>query len=449
MAQTEAESQASLAQSAARASYSPLYRNYVLAVLFFAYVVNVMDRGVLALLLEGIRHEFTLTDRQLGFLSGLPFALFYSTLGIPIAALADRATRRGVLAACCALWSAATAACGLASNFAMLVTSRAMTAVGEAGGTPPSHSLISDYFPRSTRATALSIYALGVPLGTMLGSLFGGWGNDLFGWRTTFMLVGAPGIVVALLVWVTVREPPRGLSELEARRAGPPAPPLSQVIGFLWHYPSFRHMCLAAGLHSVVWYAGSQLNGVFFQRAHGMTAAEAGSWLALSAGIGVVGTLLGGVLADKLSHYQNDRRWYMWVPGIATLVMVPFQFTSYLSNDLHLVIPSFIVMIVLASMFFGPSFAVSQSLATLRTRAVATSLLLFVQTFVGLGLGPFVAGSISEYLKPTVGLHDSMRWGLVLVGLVNLWAAAHYFVGARTIRQNLEQTEALNRAQTA
>jgi MFS family permease len=137
----------------------------------------------------------------------------------------------------------------------------------------------------------------------------------------------------------------------------------------------------------------------------------------------------------------------MWVPGIATLVMVPFQFLAYLSNDLTIAIPAFIVMIVLASMFFGPSFAVSQSLATLRTRAVATSLLLFVQTFVGLGLGPLVAGSISEHLKPIVGLHDSMRWGLVLVGLVNLWAAAHYFWGARTIRQNLEATEALNRAQ--
>jgi MFS family permease len=449
MAQTEADSQTDLAQRAANETFSPLYRNYVLGVLFLAYVVNVMDRGVLALLLEGIRHEFTLTDRQLGFLSGLPFALFYSTLGIPIAALADRSVRRNVLAGCCALWSAATAACGMAVNFTTLVTARALTAVGEAGGTPPSHSLISDYFTRSTRATALSIYALGVPVGTMLGSFLGGWGNDLFGWRMTFMLVGTPGVIIALLVWATVREPPRGLSDVAARSTGPPAPPLSSVVKFLWGYASFRHMCLAAGLHSVVWYAGSQLNAVFFQRSHAMTAAQAGSWLALFAGVGTVGTLLGGVLSDKISAWRNDRRWYMWVPGIATLVMVPFQFASYLSNDLQIVIPSFIVMIVLASMFFGPSFAVSQSLATLRTRAVATSLLLFVQTFVGLGLGPFVAGAISEHLKPTVGLHESMRYGLVLVGLVNLWAAAHYFIGAKTIRQNLEATEALNRAQTA
>jgi MFS family permease len=448
MAQTEADSQAALGPAAAE-RFSPLYRNYVLGALFLTYVVNVMDRGVLALLLEGIRREFTLTDRQLGFLSGLPFAFFYSTLGIPIAVLADRSSRRAVLAGCCALWSVATASCGMALNFGSLVVARALTAVGEAGGTPPSHSLISDYFARSTRATALSIYALGVPVGTMLGNLLGGWGNDLVGWRMTFILVGAPGLLVSLLVLTTVREPPRGLSEVRPSVAGPPAPPLIDVMKFLWGYASFRHMCLAAGLHSVVWYAGSQLNAVFFQRSHDMSASEAGGWLALFAAVGAVGTLLGGFLSDKLSALRGDRRWYMWVPGIATLVMVPFQFTSYLANDLHIVIPSFMVMVILASMFFGPSFAVSQSLATLRTRAVSTSLLLFVQTFVGLGLGPFVAGSISEYLKPTVGMHESMRWGLVVVGLANLWAAAHYFLGARTIRQNLAATEALNRAQAA
>ena len=431
------------AASTQSASFSTAYRYYVLVVLILGYVVNVMDRGVLALLLESIRHEFTLKDWQIGLLSGLPFAFFYATLGVPIAALADRSIRKNVLAACCALWSAATAACGMASNFVLLIGARALTGVGEAGGTPPSHSLISDYFKRSSRATALSFYALGVPLGTMLGNFLGGWGNDHVGWRMTFILVGAPGLVVGLLIWATVREPPRGLSEAEVKNTSA-APPLWDVVKFLWRYPSFRHQCLAAGLHSVVWYAGSQLNGVFFQRSHDMTSTEAGSWLAMMALIGTVGTLLGGFLADRISALKNDRRWYMWVPGIATLVMVPFQFVSYLSNDLFLVIPCFSVMIVLASMFFGPSFAVSQSLATLRTRAVATSLLLFVQTFIGLGLGPLVAGTISDYLKPTVGIHDSMRWGLVIVGMVNLWAAAHYFVGARTIRQNWATTEELN-----
>jgi len=447
MAQTAADSQAMVKQ-AASASYSPAYRYYVLFILFLTYAVNVLDRGVLGILLDSIRHEYTLSDLQLGLLSGLAFAFFYSTLGLPIAYIADRSVRRNVLAVCCALWSVATAACGMASNFAMLLGFRALTGVGEAGGTPPSHSLISDYFSRSTRATALAFYALGVPLGTMLGNLIGGRGNDAFGWRTTFIIAGIPGIVMALLVWLTVREPPRGMSELD-RVSRVQAPPMLEGLKFLWGYPSFRHMCLAAGLHSVVWYAGSQLNASFFRRAHEMTAAQAGDLLAMFALIGAVGTFLGGVLSDWLATRRNDRRWYMWVPGIATLVMVPFQFTSYLSNDLHVVVPSFIVMIVFASMFFGPSFAVSQMLGTLRTRALATAVLLFVQTFVGLGIGPLVAGAISDYLMPTAGMHDSLRYALVIVGLANIWACGHYMWGARTIRENVANSEALNRAQAA
>jgi MFS family permease len=447
MAQTEADSQAMVAK-AASASYSPAYRYYVLVILFLTYAVNVLDRGVLGILLDSIRHEFTLSDLQLGLLSGLTFAFFYSTLGIPLAYLSDRSVRRNVLAACCGLWSVATAACGMAGSFGSLLAARAMTGVGEAGGTPPSHSLISDYFSRSTRATALAFYALGVPLGTMLGNLIGGRGNDVFGWRTTFIIAGIPGIVMALLVWLTVREPPRGMSELQ-RASKVEAPPLLDGLKFLWSYPSYRHMCLAAGLHSIVWYAGSQLNASFFRRAHEMTAGQAGDLLALVALIGAVGTFLGGVLSDWMSAKKKDRRWYMWVPGIATLVMVPFQFTSYLSDDLRVVVPSFIVMIVLASMFFGPSFAVSQMLGTLRTRALATSILLFVQTFVGLGLGPLVAGAISDYLMPTAGMHNSLRYALVIVGLANIWAWGHYMWGARTIRENFAQTEALNRAQAA
>ncbi|HEU4624785.1 MAG TPA: MFS transporter [Steroidobacteraceae bacterium] len=447
MSQTETDAQAVAARAAATSTHSAAYRYYVLGVLFLTYAVNVMDRGVLGVLLESIKHEFALNDLQIGFLSSLPFAFFYATLGIPIAALADRTIRRNVLAACCALWSLATAACGLAVNFGTLLAGRALTGVGEAGGTPPSHSLISDYFSRATRATALSIYALGVPLGTMLGNFIAGRGNDHFGWRTTFILAGLPGLVTALLVWLTIREPPRGMAELGPRQTKVPAPPLGEGLRFLWSYPSFRHMCVAAGLHSVVWYAGSQLNGSFFRRVHEMSAQDAGDWLALFALLGSIGTFLGGLLADRLATRNNDRRWYMWVPGIATLVMVPLQFSSYLSGNLTVVIPSFVFMTILASMFFGPSFAVSQLVGTLRTRALATSVLLFVQTFVGLGLGPLVAGALSNSMAASIGESASLRYALVIVGLANIWATAHYMIGARTIRENIAKTEALNRAE--
>jgi MFS family permease len=178
-----------------------------------------------------------------------------------------------------------------------------------------------------------------------------------------------------------------------------------------------------------------------------MTPTDAGDWLALFALFGTAGTFLGGLLADRLSSRKNDRRWYMWVPGIATLVMVPFQFASYLSGNLSIVIPSFVLMTMFASMFFGPSFAVSQMLGTLRTRALATSILLFVQTFVGLGLGPLVAGALSNSMASSFGEATSLRYALVIVGLANIWATAHYIIGARTIRENVASTEAINRAE--
>jgi predicted MFS family arabinose efflux permease len=298
--------------------------------------------------------------------------------------------------------------------------------------------LISDYFPPGKRATALSIFALGVPLGGMLGNFLGGWGNELFGWRQAFVLTGLPGLAVALLIRFTVREPKRGQAdEIPAHVAKANAPPIRDALVYLWHRPSFRHMSLAAALHSVAWYAGSSFNNSFFIRVHHMSTGEAGSWVALLLAIGGIGTLLGGYFADSLSIATGDRRWYMWVPGYATLAMVPFQFSSYLGSSLWVAIPSFSIMLILGSMFFGPSFAMSQGLATLRMRAVATSLVLFAQTLIGLGLGPFLVGVVSDHLRPAVGTH-SLAYGLVTVGLVNLWAAVHYFRGARTLRADLE-----------
>ena len=419
------------------------YWYYVLGLLTLCYVANVVDRSqVLAASLQAIKREFNATDAQLGILSGLPFAIFYSFLGIPIAALADRWSRRNVLAWSVALWSAATGVCGMAVNFGMLFVARVGTAIGEAGGSPPSHSLISDYFPKLKRGTAFSIYALAVPIGTSIGAYVGGWGNQHLGWRATFYLVGFPGILLGFLAWLTVIEPPRGYADFGGKAVEKTqAPPVAEVLSFMFRRASFVHLSLAAALHSTVWYASGAFNNAFFQRSHGMTALQAGSWISLFSAIGGAGTFIGGYLADRLSK-RGDRRWYLWVPGIATFLCVPFQFVAYLSPDLGLVLPMFGLMTFMAAVFFGPSFAMTQAIATLRMRSVATSLLLLVQTLIGQGIGPWLAGYISDQLAPSIG-RSSLRYSLVIVGLVNVWAALHYLIGARTLRQDLETTERL------
>lgn len=427
---------------------NPTYKGYVVAVLVLGYIFNVIDRGVLGILVEPIKAELQISDTAMGLLTGFAFAFFYSVMGVPIARLADRWSRVNVLALAITLWSIATALCGAAYNYLTLFLARSATGVGEAGGSPPSHSLISDYFPMSQRATALAVYAMSVPLGTSIGSFVSGWGNIYLGWRWTFVMVGLPGLLVALLVWLTVREPPRGYSDGPAARKKQPAPPFLDVFRFLLTRRSFMHMSLAAALHSVVWYAGSNWNAAFFIRSHDMNTGIAGNYLAIFALIGAIGSFTGGFLADKVSTKKNDKRWYMWVPAIACLAMVPFQFLSYLSPNMAVVVPSFSIMVVLASMFFGPSFAVAQSIATLRMRAVATSVLLFIQTIIGLSIGPFLVGLFSDLLQPTQGT-ASLRWSLVIVGLANIWAALHYFIGSRTYREDLVETAKLNQAAAA
>ena len=427
----------------------PNYRKYALGILLIGYIITFVDRSILSLLLEPIKLELALTDSQLGFLGGLAFAVFYTFLCIPIAALADRRSRVKILAVSMVIWSAMTAICGLANNFLTLLLARIGVGVGEAGASPPSHSLISDYFPIETRATALSIYALGIPLGTMIGSFVGGWGADTVGWRYTFFLVGVPGIIFAFIVWFTLREPPRGMSDikLDAPSAPPvntaPPPPVSTVLKLLWSKTSFRHLAFAAGLHAFVSYGAGTWNAPFFIRIHEMSLTDIGSILALIAGICAIGTFFGGYISDKLSDRTNDKRWYFWVPGIATLVMVPFQLVAYLYGGVWVVVASLMMVAILGNAYLGPSFAMTQALVSLRMRAVASAILLFVLNLIGMGLGPYFVGVLSDILTPDFGIY-SIRYAMCAAVLVNVWAACHYFIGARTMRGDLADTQEMN-----
>jgi MFS family permease len=422
---------------------NPTYQYYVLVVLVLGYIFNVIDRGALGILLQPIKQELHLSDAALGLLTGPAFAFFYSFLGVPIARLADRWSRVNVLAVSIALWTAATALCGAAYNYVSLFVFRCTTGIGEAGGSPPSHSLISDYFAGSKRATALAVYAMAVPVGTAIGNVVAGNTNVTLGWRWTFVIVGAPGLCVALLAWLTIKEPPRGYSDARKVKLREETPAFFEVFRYLLTRKSFVHMSVAAAAHSVMWYAGSNWNPSFFVRAHGMNTGVAGNYLATFALIGAIGSFAGGFLADRLSVRYDDRRWYMWVPAFACLSMVPFQFFAYLSPNLSVVVPTFTVMVVLASMFFGPSFAMGQSLATVRMRAMAASVLLFIQSMIGLTFGPWLVGLISNQLGNN---GTSLRYAMVIVGISNVWAAFHYYMGSRTYRQDLEATARLNTA---
>lgn len=422
--------------------YSTGYRKYALFVLLLGYIINFVDRSILAILIEPIKADLDLNDTQLGLLGGLAFALFYSTLGIPIAALADRWSRVKVLSIAIIIWSAMTAVCGLVSGFWQLLFARIGVGVGEAGASPPSHSLISDYFPLSTRATALSIYALGIPIGTMLGNAVGGWGADNIGWRYTFMLVGLPGVAIALLLLFTLREPPRGMSDEVVSKVEDEPPSMGTVLSFLWRKRSFRYMSLACGLHAFVSYGAGTWNPPFLVRIHELSNTETGGWLALIAGIGAIGTFGGGYLADKLYESSGNRRWYLWIPAIATLVMVPFQFLAYLHSDFAMVVVGLSIASILGPIYLGPAFAMTQALVGLRMRAVASAILLLVLNLVGMGLGPYFVGFMSDFFEPSYGIY-ALRWALCVSLVFNLVAAGLYFLGSRHVEQDITDTEKL------
>lgn len=423
----------------APASYSTSYTYYVLAVLFAAYAINALDRGVINLLLESIRAEFGATDTQLGLLTGMAFAAFYATFGIPIAALADRSNRRNILALAILLWSGTTALCGFAGGFLTLLLLRIGTAIGEAGGTPPSHSLIADFFPLHKRATALSIYATGIPVGMMFGNLLGGWGNDLIGWRGTLILAGLPGLLLVPIILLTLKEPPRGYADAAKAKAKAPAPPLFDVFRFLWQRKSFRHMSIACAFHAFVVYGAGTFTAAFFIRSHDLSSGQAGNIGALLTGIGVIGTFFGGVVADRLNNRFKDARWYLWVPAICMILSVPCQLIGYLHPSMTLIVPALLFAQVMGNSYFGPAFAMTQALASIRMRAVAASVLLFIQSLIGLGIGPVLVGTFSDLLSGWAG-EDSLRYGIAFVVLFNAWSALHYFLSSRTLRADLEST---------
>jgi len=415
------------------------YQWYVLILLTIVYVFNFIDRNILGILGQSIKDELGISDTAFGFLGGIAFAIFYTFMGIPIARLADKKSRKTILSVCLVIWSAMTAMCGFVQNFVHLVLCRIGVAVGEAGGSPPSHSMISDLFPEERRGTALGIYALGIPLGSAIGFLAGGWINELFGWRQAFLVVGIPGVLLALIVYATVREPPRGFSEVNRQREDE-APPLREVLNFLWSKRSFRYMSIAGALHAFVGSGVGLYIPMMFERSHGLGTGEIGTWLFVLGFFGMVGTFGAGWLCDRMG--QGDRRWYLWIPGIATMAHVPFAAFTYLYHDPQIALAVYAMAYILGHAYLAPMFALTQAMVGVRMRALAASILIFILNIIGLGLGPQITGILSDVLFAWTDLGpDALRWAMLMVLAFNVISAVLYMFASKFLLKDLPRPE--------
>ena len=413
---------------------SKFTRNYTLGVLVLIYASSHIDRQIVSILAESIKQDLLLSDTQLGFLIGLSFALFYATLGIPIAILADRYSRRNIIAAAVIIWSGMTALSGLAANFTQLALARIGVGIGEAGSSPRSHSMITDMFPLESRGAAMGIYAAGINLGILVGFLVGGFIDEWYGWRMAFFIVGIPGIFLGLLLLTTVREP---------ARTQPPRPlsrnylsEISQTFLLMMSIRSLRHIVIGCTLVVFVGYGTTYWNGVYFRRIHGLSPAEAGTLLALIGGIiGGIGTFTGGWLADKLA--RRDKRFYVWLTAGVKLLLAPFVAWFYLTTDIVVARWLLAILAFFGGFYLSVSFAMTQSLLPATRRALGAAILLFCINILGLGLGPLLVGMMSDAFSPTYG-QQSLRYALLLVSFLNIWGSIHYYLAGHTLAADLE-----------
>jgi predicted MFS family arabinose efflux permease len=406
---------------------------YTLGLLLTIYVVNNIDRQIMYILVEPVKAEFALSDAQIGLLVGGAFAIFYTLAGFPIARLADRFNRRNIIALALVVWSAMTVVSGMAASFSQLLIARVGVGVGEAGCTPPAHSILSDSFPLERRASAISIYSLGVPIGTLFGLAAGGYLAQELGWRTAFWLVGAPGLLLALVTRWTLEEPVRGGFDPKAD-AG--VEPLGVVLAFMASLPSFRHMLMGTAVQTLFLAAAATFHSSFLQRVHGLSLAEAGLKLGLIAGlVGGSSVLLAGFAADRLG--LRDLRWHWWLPALGALISTPFSIVAYTTDDPNWAVAMIACATLGNHMYSGLGHAVMQGLVKPRMRAMTSATALFVMNLVGFGLGPIVLGVVSD----AFGGEGQVRYALLSLIACLLWASIHYALGARTYRIDLAAKE--------
>lgn len=407
----------------------------MLGILLVVYIFNFLDRQIVNILAEPIRRDLHLSDTQIGLMTGIAFALFYTVLGLPIARYADRpgTDRAKLIAGALAIWSGMTAVCGLAQNFGQLLLARIGVGVGEAGCTPAAHSLIADSVPPERRASALAFYALGIPIGSLLGMVIGGILADTIGWRKAFLFVGTPGLLLAVMVILFLRDP-RHKQVLNARKPAVPVLGMGVAIKSLLLSRTYVLLLAAGSAASFLSYGKSTWTTIFFQRTHGLSASEVGSWFGIGGGIaGIAGTILGGWLADR--YGKIDRRHVMTAPAIGMAIAAPMAYAAYFMTDWRLALGLLLLPTLLNSLYYGPTYSSAQGLVPLQARAMASAALLFCQNLIGLGLGPLFFGMLSDWFKPMAG-EESVRW--VLYGAAWLGLIPAFFFWRCSLRLNAD-----------
>ncbi len=413
---------------------SPRYRLVVLAMLVLVYTFNFIDRQIVGILAVPIKADLGLTDTQLGLMGGLAFALFYTALGIPIAMLADRSNRTTIMTVALVLWSAMTAVCGFAQNFWQLFLARLGVGVGEAGGVAPAYSLVADYFPPHQRARALGAYSFGVPIGSALGIVFGGFIAHWVDWRTAFIAVGIAGVVIAPLFKFVVREPQRGRYD-GARGAGTPSS-LREVMRVLLSKRAFWGISFGAAASSMMGYGLFFWLPSFFVRSHGMTLLDASMYFgAILLVGGIAGIWMGGWLADRFGTAR--RRNYALIPAIAFIATVPFYIGAVTSNSLAVSFVLFLVPTALGLVWLGPVLSAIQHIVPPGMRATASAIFLFVNNLIGIGLGSVALGALSDVLSARFGA-DSLRYAILAGTVFYFVAAALFLLSAKRLEQDWE-----------
>jgi MFS family permease len=460
------------------------HRTYALIILVIVYIFNFIDRQIVNILQEDIKADLGLNDTQLGMMTGLTFAVVYCTMGIPVARIADSTSRKGVMTVSLALWSGFTALCGLATNYLTLLLARMGVGLGEAGGSPPAHAMISDLYEKEKRGRALAVYSAGLYAGTLLGYYLGGWLSEAMSWRHAFFVVGIPGVIFAVIAWTTLREPMRGLSGI---RPSTEKVTFLQSFAKLWSLKAFPYYAIATGAGTFVTYGLGNWMPSFLPRTFGdlnpetlkyvgewsmpglqaavglcrsemvdgvrqlaadcavMNKTEIGLFYGTVSGVGgAIGTIGGGILADL--HGAKDRRWFLWVPMWGKILGGPIFVLALLAPTPELALLLYFPGIILAAAYLGPSLAITHHLVPASMRAMSSAVLFFILNILGLGTGPFVVGLISDWITangatlaetaswigstPELAKQFSLKWAMVAAVLITYPLCILWHLGA-------------------